>query len=142
MSWLKCKAREPAYICNVCQCFKGNYEDEEKQVMIGNDFEIDQSAYFDDWSIGHLILGFGLGLLYIWIKWWALLIIVLYSILFEFIENTTFGVKITKVVCFDPKYEGDLIGNSICDIVCNIVGGLFGILIVELVNEERIFQQS
>ena len=92
----------------------------KKTSLIGNDFEIDQSAYFDDWSIGHLILGFGLGLLYIWIKWWVLLIIVLYSILFEFIENTTFG-KIAKVVCFDPKYEGDLIGNSICDIVCNIV---------------------
>ena len=36
MSWLKCKAQEPAYICNVCQCFKGNSGDEEKQVILRN----------------------------------------------------------------------------------------------------------
>ena len=74
--------------------------------------------------------------MYIWIKWWALVIIIMYSILFELIENTTFGVKIAKVVCFDPKYEGDLIGNSICDIVCNIIGGLVGINIEGLTGYE------
>ena len=87
-------------------------------------------AVIDLWSLAHICWGIITGLTTYWIGWWSLLFTVGVAILFEILENSTFGIKISSFIWNDDTYVGDNMWNSILDVISNTIGGFITALIM------------
>ena len=107
VDWLESRHEFPLFICH-CTCEKDTSKD----------------TLFDLWSFAHVLWGCVYSIpLYLWDEdFLSLLIMLTAAILYEFIENSSFGTKIAGMMCCTKNYEGDNFWNSVCDIMCCSLG--------------------
>ena len=95
---------------------------------------------FDSWSfihINHAFILFTILELY-FSKENAILISLIISIVFEFIENSSFGHNLMRKNGY-PKYKGDTVINIIGDIISDIIGLYIGYKISFIEESKRMF---
>ena len=81
-------------------------------------------ANFDWWSFAHVFWGAVYGIpLFFWDEdLYSFLIALACAVFYEIIENTTCGTRLFARICCTEDYNGDNFWNSVCDIVCCMVG--------------------
>ena len=89
-----------------------------------------QDHCIDPWSLLHLVNGVLIGLLYMYIGNWAIILTFGLSIVWEVFENSEWGAKIVSKILCSEGYEGDNIWNSIFDIIITTFGSIIGCVIV------------
>jgi len=93
--------------------------------------EDSSNSLFDCWSLAHIAWGAVYSLpLFLWDEDVSSFFIALgCAVLYELVENTDCGIWIASKICCAENYRGDNFWNSMCDILCCMVGFLivFGI---------------
>ena len=99
--------------------------------MVATSCEDSYESNFDCWSLSHIFWGAVYSIpLFLWDKdLYSFLIALGCAVLYEFVENSEFGVWVAAQFCRTENYRGDNFWNSMCDILCCMVGFLivFGI---------------
>lgn len=84
----------------------------------------------DPWSLLHLINGILIGLTYIWVDSWAILLGFCLAVVWEVFENSDCGAKIVSKILCSEGYSGDNIWNSIFDVIFTTFGSVVGCVII------------
>ncbi len=99
--------------------------------VVATSCEDSYESNFDCWSLSHIFWGAVYSIpLFLWDKdLYSFLIALGCAVLYEFVENSEFGVWVAAQFCRTENYRGDNFWNSMCDILCCMVGFLivFGI---------------
>ena len=136
--WWSTRKSLPKYLCFCPLCCDSRTPEE-----IEADLKLSSSelSVFDGHSFGHVFHGVWTSIPVFFVEWWIAFLICLFcAIIFEFVENSSFGLIISKWkicnVCSqgsDGPYKGDNLYNSIADVFCNLTG----FLIMYLIHEWR-----
>jgi len=109
LRWLESRHTCPRYICN-CTC----------------DGKSSENSLFDFWSFAHILWGvlYSIPGFYIDSLLLSFFITVSLAILYEFAENGALGRRVAAFICCSELYDGDNFWNSVCDVLCCVLGWL------------------
>ena len=109
-SWFRSRHTCPKYIV-YCTC----------------DHDTSAESNFDWWSFAHIGWGAVYSIpLFLWDQDIVSFFIVLFcACMYEIVENTECGSKLFAMLCCTKDYTGDNFWNSVCDVLCCLVGFCF-----------------